>query len=250
MNKYCQNPLCENEATNTVAVSTDGRSNGKRALCAACKEAYTWGLQQRRVSATGLRIEPPPKERGPQPLYRVVYTIDVNALNTQKAAENAYKIMSDPASLRPVLQVLDGKGRARAIDLAAVPSVGRTGLMLLPYSVRENLPILGSQQGKGGQAKVWVKCFIPDGSLAWYITEGSARRNPDGQAVDYLLFGLVEGQDRKLDYFWLSDLEAIRGPTGLPVERDPDWQPRTLQEIAPELFASQDKQMEGQRAQE
>jgi hypothetical protein len=118
MNKYCQNPLCENEATNTVAVSADGRSKHKRALCAACKEAYTWGLQQERASAKGLRIEPPPKERGPQPLYRVVYTIDVNAPNIQKAAENAYEIMTDPASMRPVLDILESSGRCTRVDLS------------------------------------------------------------------------------------------------------------------------------------
>jgi len=45
MEKYCQNPLCENEATKVVPVSVDRPSDQKRALCVVCKEVYTWGVQ-------------------------------------------------------------------------------------------------------------------------------------------------------------------------------------------------------------
>jgi hypothetical protein len=119
------------------------------------------------------------------------------------------------------------------------------GLKLLPYPIRENLPILGSQQRLGGKMKVLTRWFTPDGSLAWHITEGSARRDKDGKAVDYLLFGLVEGQCSEMNYFWLSDLETVRGPTGVPVERDLHWRPKTLEEIAPEMFKSQEREQEG-----
>lgn len=116
-------------------------------------------------------------------------------------------------------------------------------LKLLPYAIRENLPMLGSQQSLGGRAKAWTRWFTRDGSREWYITEGSARKNDDGRAVDYLLSGLVVGRGTKLDYFWLSDF-ADRGPTGLAVERDLRWQPKMLQEIAPELFPIDPKQRE------
>ena len=112
-------------------------------------------------------------------------------------------------------------------------------LKLLPYAIRENLPILGSQQHLGGKAKALAKCHTTDGSLAWYITEGSARRDADGKAVDYLLYGLIKGQGRKLDYFWLSDLVSLRSPAGSSaVMRDSRWQAKSLEEIAPELFMS------------
>ena len=117
-------------------------------------------------------------------------------------------------------------------------------LKLLPYTVRENLPILGSRQSLGGQAKALTRWFAPGGSLSWYITEGSARRDPEGRAVDYLLFGLVTGPGKQLDYFWLSDFTTGGGPTGLPVERDLHWRPKTLEEIAPEMFRSQDNERE------
>jgi hypothetical protein len=116
-------------------------------------------------------------------------------------------------------------------------------LKLLLYAIRENLPMLGSQQSLGGRAKAWTRWFTRDGSRQWYITEGSARRDPEGRAVDYLLFGLVVGQGTKLDYFWLSDF-ADRGPTGLAVERDLRWRPKTLAEIAPETFKIPDKALE------
>jgi len=31
-------------------------------------------------------------------------------------------------------------------------------------------------------------------------------------------------------------LQKVRGPLGLPIERDLYWQPKTLREIAPEMF--------------
>jgi hypothetical protein len=54
--------------------------------------------------------------------------------------------------------------------------------------------------------------------------------------VDFHFFGLVDGHCKELGYFSLSDLEGVRGPMGLPIERDLHWQPKTLEEIAPEMF--------------
>jgi hypothetical protein len=54
------------------------------------------------------------------------------------------------------------------------------------------------------------------------------------------MFGLVEGHVWELGYISLNELMAVRGPMGLPIERDIYWSPKTLGEIAPELFASMD----------
>ena len=50
------------------------------------------------------------------------------------------------------------------------------------------------------------------------------------------MFGLVDGHEKELGYFSLKELESVRGPFGLPIERDIHWQPKTLEEIAPEMF--------------
>ena len=63
-------------------------------------------------------IEPPPKERGPEKLYRVVYIIDVNAAEPKEAAGFTHQIMTDPDSLPPILHVIDEGGKSVEIDLS------------------------------------------------------------------------------------------------------------------------------------
>ena len=71
-----------------------------------------------------------------------------------------------------------------------------------------------------------------DANWIWYATEF------DGMDT---FFGLVHGLEKELGYFSLSDLKAVRGPFGLPIERDLYWKPQTLREISPELFRELDK---------
>jgi len=65
-----------------------------------------------------MNIKPPPRESGSEPLFRVVYVIDVNAVDALEAAKFAYQIMSDPTSMAPVLQVLDHSGKLKVMDLS------------------------------------------------------------------------------------------------------------------------------------
>ncbi|MFC1605162.1 hypothetical protein ACFL5F_09075 [Planctomycetota bacterium] len=118
MEEYCQNPLCENKAIKEVPVSVRTTSDQVRALCSACEEVYIWGMQHGSMLCEGLKIDPPPKEKGDEPLYRVVYIIDVNAGDVHEAAEYTHRIMTDPDSLRPVLHVIDSKGSSTEIDLS------------------------------------------------------------------------------------------------------------------------------------
>ena len=118
MEKYCQNPLCENKAVKEVSVSVKTASDQVRSLCAACEEAYSWGVQHGSTICEGLKIDPPPKEEGDEPLFRVVYIIDVNSGDIREAAEYTHRIMSDPESMRPVLHVIDSKGNSTEVDLS------------------------------------------------------------------------------------------------------------------------------------
>jgi hypothetical protein len=98
---------------------------------------------------------------------------------------------------------------------------------LLTDDIRRQIPPLGSQDGKGSQAIAHVKFFTPDSSWTWYVMEF------DG---DDTFFGLVQGFEKELGYFSLSELQSVRGPWGLPIERDIHWKPTALEKIAAELF--------------
>ena len=76
------------------------------------------GRDERLPPFQRLTIEPPPKETGPEQLYRVVYVIDIDARNACQAAERAHEIMKDPQSMRPVLEIIDSSGRQTRVDLS------------------------------------------------------------------------------------------------------------------------------------
>ena len=59
--------------------------------------------------------------------------------------------------------------------------------------------------------------------------------------MDFRFFGLVDGHVKELGYFSLAELESVNGPLGLPIERDLRWQPKTLEEIAPEMFGAKEE---------
>ena len=100
-------------------------------------------------------------------------------------------------------------------------------MKLMTEELRKEMPNLCAQDGKGGQAVAYAKFFTPDNAWTWYATEF------DGEDT---FFGLVDGLERELGYFSLTELEGARGPMGLPIERDLYWEPKRLQEIAPEMF--------------
>lgn len=95
-------------------------------------------------------------------------------------------------------------------------------MKLLTQEILRTLPPLYSQEEKGLEAIAWVKFFTPDSGWTWWASEF------DGED---LFFGLVQGAERELGYFRLSELEQIRGALGLPVERDRYYTPKPLREL-------------------
>jgi hypothetical protein len=73
---------------------------------------------------------------------------------------------------------------------------------------------LGTHDGKN-ISPIIVKFFTPDSSWTWFATEGE--QLPDG---DWQFFGLVDGHEKELGYFNLSELQEARGHLGLHIERD------------------------------
>ncbi len=93
---------------------------------------------------------------------------------------------------------------------------------LLDEKSREALPALYANEEKGLEAPALVKFFTPDSNWTWYASEF------DGKDT---FFGLVSGFEVEFGYFTLSELEAARGPLGLPIERDRDFESRSLREL-------------------
>ncbi len=109
-------------------------------------------------------------------------------------------------------------------------------MKLLTEQIKKTIPKLRSQEGKGGDAIVHVKFFTPDSNWTWYVTEGESQKDIDEKEINFLFFGLVDGFVKEFGYFDLVQLQQARSPMGLSIERDMYWTPKTLKEIAPELF--------------
>lgn len=73
---------------------------------------------------------------------------------------------------------------------------------------------LGSHDGDPN-APIIVKFFTPSSNWSWFVTEGN--KLPTG---DWELYGMVHGFEKEVGYFLLSELQAVKGPFGLQIERD------------------------------
>ena len=88
---------------------------------------------------------------------------------------------------------------------------------IFPRELRESVPPLHSQEGVSDPI-VYLKFRSPDSIWAWYVSEGSPEDD------DFIFFGFVIGFDQEWGYFTLSELTDARGPSGRPVERDPQFE--------------------------
>ena len=91
----------------------------------------------------------------------------------------------------------------------------------MTQELRKRLPPLYSCENEEDPT-VQCKFFTPDSSWSWYAT------GFDGQDI---FFGLVVGLETELGYFSLSELKSVRGPLGLPIERDMYFEPKPLSAV-------------------
>ena len=82
---------------------------------------------------------------------------------------------------------------------------------LLPDEVASQIPPLYKTQNDKDPLAM-LKWFTPDAGWTWFVVEYS----PD----ERLCFGLVIGHEREFGYFSLDEIESVRGPLSLPIERD------------------------------
>jgi len=99
-------------------------------------------------------------------------------------------------------------------------------MKLLTEELRAKLPVLYAQEAEANPI-VYVKLFLPGTGWTWYITEGQ------GQDGDFLFFGYVMGLESEFGYFLLSELDSVRSPLGLPVERDVSFREGRLTDVVP-----------------
>jgi Protein of unknown function (DUF2958) len=84
---------------------------------------------------------------------------------------------------------------------------------LLTDELRKTLPALYAQENEKDPI-VYAKFFTPWTGWTWFVTEGS------DEGEDFIFFGYVIGQAREWGYFSLNELQSVRGPGGLRIERD------------------------------
>jgi hypothetical protein len=98
-------------------------------------------------------------------------------------------------------------------------------LKLMTEELRKKIPKLYSQETEKNPL-VYAKFFSPDSSWTWYALEF------DGEDT---FFGYVDGFEPELGYFSLSEMESVKGPLGLKIERDLYWEPKPLSLVEKEV---------------
>ena len=170
---------------------------------------------------------------------RPIPAIESDPISRKQQAENMAGFLCGIASACSIpethaVATADNRAVERAKKVIANDRI--RGMKLLPNEIREQLPPLYAQDGKGCKAIAYLKLFTPSSSWSWHITEGEPVLDEQSRELDFRFFGLVDGHEKELGYVLLSELEEVRGPMGLPIERDLHWKPKTLEEIAPEMF--------------
>ena len=98
---------------------------------------------------------------------------------------------------------------------------------LVTQEVRDALPGLHTSSGERHDL-VPIKFFDPTGSWTWYVIEF------DGEDT---FFGYVDGNYPEFGYFSLKELSEVEGMLGIGIERDINWQPKTIGEIVDSVNA-------------
>lgn len=102
-----------------------------------------------------------------------------------------------------------------------LPSKDDAHILLPPWLVQE-LPPLYSQE-HDPDPLFRAKFFTPDSNWTWYVSEYDP--------TEHLAFGLVYGLETEWGYFSIDELEQVRGPLRLRIERDLYFSPCRRSEL-------------------
>lgn len=97
-------------------------------------------------------------------------------------------------------------------------------MKLLTKELENKLPELYAQDGKGMEATAFAKFFHPCAHATWFVTEYSPEER--------LFFGWAELAPGcgELGYLSLDELESVKGPLGMGIEKNLNFQPQPLGE--------------------
>ena len=73
-------------------------------------------------------------------------------------------------------------------------------------------PLYSTEEKDPKDIKIIAKFFTPWSNWTWYATEYDPQKR--------IFFGYVRGFENELGYFSLDELESVKGPFGLKIERD------------------------------
>ena len=122
----------------------------------------------------------------------------------------------------------DQKETTTAMTLWQDRHSGKRGHQLMTEKLADTIPGIGATKNVEDSDDILAhaKLFSPYSNWTWYITEMDRET---GQC-----FGLVEGFEKEMGYFDLTELAETTVLGGvLAVERDLYWEPKTLGEIKP-----------------
>ena len=111
-------------------------------------------------------------------------------------------------------------------------------MKLMTKAIEKSLPPLYSQE-KNPDPKVVLHFFNPMGAGDWFITEGQPEvfDMEEGDVESWLFFGLCDlGMGYpELGYVSLVELESVKLPFGMGIERDLHWTKKPLSEVMSSL---------------
>jgi len=85
-------------------------------------------------------------------------------------------------------------------------------MKLLTKELLKKLPPIGHSIKTKEEPQAIVKWFTPDSNWTWYVAE----YNPENG----MCWGLVDGFEKEFGYFTIDEIQKLKGPLKLPIERD------------------------------
>lgn len=97
-------------------------------------------------------------------------------------------------------------------------------MKLMTKEIEKKIPPLYAQENvKAGDKMIYAKFFHPMSNWTWYAAEYDPKER--------LFWGYVEGHFPEWGYFSLDELESVKGPFGLGIERDMYFRPQKFKEL-------------------